>query len=130
VRLGGSAIRHQNALSAGNWVLAGTILTVIVSQDPIHVWFDMDEGQYLEWSRQGRQASGPRPPQAPRIPVKVGLSTDQGFPREGVVDFIDNHFDPKTATIRIRAVLPNPDRLMLPGLFVRVRMPLETPRKP
>ena len=49
---------------------------------------------------------------------------------DGVVDFVDTRLDPKAGTIRFRAVLPNADRLMISGLFVRVRMPLETPRKP
>jgi membrane fusion protein, multidrug efflux system len=118
-------------LSEGNWVLTGTTLTVIVSQDPIHVSFDMDERHYLQFFvHQWHQAGGSTSAKPPRIPVKIGLSIEQGFPHEGVVDFVDNRFDPKTATIHVRAVLPNADRLMLPGLFVRVRMPLATPRKP
>jgi multidrug efflux system membrane fusion protein len=89
----------------------------------------MDERQYLQLSRQWRQAGGSaaKPPQ---IPVKIGLSIEQDFSHKGVVDFIDNQCDPTTGTIRVRAVLPNPDRLMLPGLSVRVRMPLESPQKP
>ena len=116
-------------LSAGNWVLPGTVLTTIVSEDPIHVYFDMDQRSYLQFSHQRRQA-GRAASAKPAIRVKVGLSTDKGFPHEGVVDFVDNKFDPKTGTILIRAVLPNADRQMLPGLFARVRMPLESPPAP
>jgi multidrug efflux system membrane fusion protein len=117
-------------LSTGNWVLPSTILTVIVSQDPIHVFFDVDERQYLQSSQQWRQVGGSSSVKPPRIPVQIGLPIEEGFPHEGVIDFVDNRFDATTGTIRMRAILPNPDGLMLPGLFVRIRLPLETPRKP
>ena len=120
----------RTKVSEGSWVLPGTTMVVILSLNPIHVSFDMDARQYFQFSRQWRQAGEYLSAQPPRIPVKVGLSIEEGFPHEGVVDFVDNQFDPKTDTIRVRAVLPNTDRLMLPGLFVRVRLPLETPRKP
>jgi multidrug efflux system membrane fusion protein len=116
-------------LSVGNWVLPGATLAVIVSLDPIHVSFDVDERQYLQLSRRWRETGRSTPAKPPRVPVKIGLSVEPDFPRKGVVDFVDNQFEPKTGTIRFRAVLANPDRLMLPGLFVRVRMPLETPQK-
>ncbi len=117
-------------LSVGNWVLPGATLAVIVSLDPIHVSFDVDQTHYLQLARRWRQTGGAASAKPPRIPVKIGLSIDPDFPREGVVDFVDNQFDPKTATIRFRAILANADRLMLPGLVVRVRMPLEMPQKP
>lgn len=115
-------------LSAGNWVLPSAILAVIVSQDPVRVSFDMDEATFLDLSRQWRHVSGSA--NVPQIRVKVGLSTEPDFPHEGVVDFVDNQFDPQTGTIRVRAVLPNPDGLLLPGLFARIRMLRESPRSP
>ena len=117
-------------ISAGNWVLPSANLTEIVSQDPIHVSFDVDERQYLQSFRQWGQAGGTATAKPPSVSVKIGLSIEEGFPHEGVIDFVDNRFDPTTGTIRMRAVLANPDRLMLPGLLVRVRVPLETPRNP
>jgi multidrug efflux system membrane fusion protein len=117
------------SLSVGNWVLPGAVLAVIVSEDPIYVVFDLDERQYLQCSRRWRQAGGSASAKPPRIAVKIGLTVEEGFPHDGVVDFIDNQFDPKTGTIRFRAILSNADRLMLPGLFARVRMSLETSHK-
>jgi membrane fusion protein, multidrug efflux system len=117
-------------LSAGNSVLPGTALTTIVSQDPIYVYFDLDEKHYRQFSRQWRQAETAAPAKVPQIPVKIGLSTEQDFPHDGVIDFVDNHFDPKTGTIRVRAVLSNADRAMLPGMYARVRLPMTASQKP
>ena len=95
-----------------------TLLTTIVSLDPVHVYFESDEQTFLRYNamaRNGERRNG-------RNPVRVGLSGDEGFPHEGVIDFIDNHLDPATGTIRTRAVLPNPERRFTPGLFARVQL--------
>jgi membrane fusion protein, multidrug efflux system len=117
-------------VSAGNWVLPSAILTVIVSQDPIHVSFDMDERQYLKSYRQWGQAGAAATAKPAPIPVKIGLSIEEGFPHEGIIDFIDNRFDSTKGTIRMRALVANADGLILPGLFARVRIPRETSRSP
>jgi membrane fusion protein, multidrug efflux system len=109
-------------VDVGSTVRPGTVLTTIISEDPIHVYFDVPEKQYLQLVRRGRQARGSAELKDLAIPVRVGLADEQGFPREGKLDFVDNRCDPKTGTVRFRAVLPNPDRLLMPGLFVRVRM--------
>ena len=105
--------------TAGNLAQADTtVLTTIVSQDPVHVYFETDEQTFLrygEMARRGERADS-------RNVVRVGLANESGYPHEGVVDFTDNRVDPSTGTIRARAVLSNPDRVFTPGLFARVRL--------
>ena len=106
-------------VTTGNLVQAGpaapTLLTTIVSLDPIYVYFDSDEQAYLKYIRAG----GARPSGRP---VDVALANETGFPHEGRLDFIDNRVDPTAGTIRLRAVLPNPANVFAPGLFARVRV--------
>ncbi len=106
-------------VTEGNLAQAdSTLLTTVVSQDPMYVYFESDEQSFLryqELARKGERAST-------KNPVRVGLASEQGYPHEGMVDFIDNQVDPNTGTIRARAVLPNPDRIFTPGLFARVQL--------
>jgi multidrug efflux system membrane fusion protein len=98
-----------------------TLLTTIVSLDPVYVYFEGDERSYLRYnamSRNGTRASS----RDVRNPVRVGLSGDAGFPYEGEMDFMDNQVNPDTGTIRARAMLANPDRVFTPGLFARVQL--------
>lgn len=101
----------------GNYVSAGTqVLTSVVALDPIYVSFDGDERSYLDFRQDpgaGKAAT----------PVYVGLANESGFPHEGKLNFIDNALDPASGTIRVRALLPNPQRHFTPGLFARVRLP-------
>jgi len=109
-------------VTAGNLVAAGaSVLTTIVALDPIHVWFEGDEQVYLKYRALAR-AGGLAPGRDGRIAVFVGLSSETGHPHEGRVDFVDNRLDPRTGTIRVRAVLPNRDRVFTPGLFARVKL--------
>jgi RND family efflux transporter MFP subunit len=100
-----------------------TPLTSIVSVDPIEVVFDVDEAHYL--SLLGGRGADPR---ARRMKALVGLMTDEGRPHVGVVDFLDNVFDRSTGTVRFRAILPNPNGALMPGLFARVRLETSEPR--
>jgi RND family efflux transporter MFP subunit len=112
-------------VSAGNLVVADqTTLATIVSLDPIYVTFDMDERTLLRLRRlQGEgQAAG-----AAGTPVFVGLADEQGYPHKGQFASEDIRVDPGTGTLRCRAVLPNPKGLLLPGLFVRVRLTVAPP---
>jgi multidrug efflux system membrane fusion protein len=98
-----------------------TLLTTIVSMDPVYVYFEGDERSYLrynEMSRNGTRASS----RDTGNPVRVGLAGDAGYPYEGEMDFMDNQVNSDTGTIRARAVLPNPDRIFTPGLFARVQL--------
>lgn len=116
----------RELVTEGNLVNDGTgtatLLTTIVSLDPIYVYFEVDEKAYL---RQGaRRRTGERGTlQVAVNPVFVGLADEEGFPHEGRLDFLDNRFDPAVGTIRARAVVDNPDGMLTPGLFARVKLP-------
>ena len=104
----------QAQVSVGDYVAAGpapTLLTTLVSSDPVYVYFTSDEQTFLRFAS---RAQG--------TPVKVGLADEQGYPHTGKIDFIDNRVDAATGTIRLRAVVPNPDQRLTPGLFARVRL--------
>ncbi len=106
-------------LTQGNLAEADTsLLTTVVSLDPVHVYFDSDEQTFLRYNELARK--GERS-QSQNL-VRVGLADEAGYPHAGTVDFIDNQVDPRTGTIRARAVLPNPDHVFTPGLFARVQL--------
>jgi multidrug efflux system membrane fusion protein len=110
------------AVRPGNLVQAGTtLLTTLVSIDPVYVEFEGDERMYLKYQQMSRNGERPSSRDA-RNPVRVGLADEQGYPHEGEMVFVDNALDPSTGTIRARAVLPNKDRIFTPGLFARVRL--------
>jgi len=99
----------------------GTLLTTIVSLDPLYAYFEANERDYLKYVRLAK--SGARPSSRDfKNPVFVGTADEQGFPHEGYMDFVDNQIDRGTGTIQGRAIIPNPDGLLAPGLFVRLRL--------
>ena len=101
-------------ITPGNLVQAGpTLLTTIVSLDPIYVYFDTDEQAYLKYIVSGRPNGRP---------VYVGLANEEGFSHEGTLDFVDNRVDRSAGTIHVRAVLANKSHQFTPGLFARVRL--------
>lgn len=122
----------RNFVSVGNLVNSGgaqsTLLTTLVSLDPIYCYFEMDERAYLRDMRQTRQGT-PDQGNGSKTPVFVGLTDETGFPHQGVIDFVDNRLDPNTGTITGRAVIPNPTLALTPGLFARVRVPASAPYK-
>jgi multidrug efflux system membrane fusion protein len=95
-----------------------TLLTTLVSQDPMYIYFESDEQAFLRYADLARK--GER--DGVRNPVRIGLANEEGYPHDGAVDFIDNQVDAKTGTIRARAVVSNPDRVFTPGLFARVQL--------
>lgn len=106
----------------GNLVQAGSsLLTTLVSVDPVYVEFEGDERMYLKYQQMSRNGERPSSRDA-RNPVRVGLADEQGYPHEGEMVFVDNALDPSTGTIRARALLPNKDRVFTPGLFARVQL--------
>jgi RND family efflux transporter MFP subunit len=109
-------------VTSGNFVANGqTLLTTLVSLDPIYVTFDGDEQAYLKLTKRAREASSGAAG-ATRNPVRVGLADENGYPHEGAIVFVDNALDPATGTIRNRALLDNHERLFTPGLFARIRL--------
>ncbi|MEP6733230.1 MAG: efflux RND transporter periplasmic adaptor subunit [bacterium] len=119
-RVGRAEITRGNLVQAGP--PTGSLLTTIVSLDPIYVYFDSDEQLYLKNATAfAALRSVPGARAAPR-PVFVGLANESGYPHEGTLDFVDNQVDRTAGTIRVRAVVPNPSHFFAPGLFARVRL--------
>jgi RND family efflux transporter MFP subunit len=115
--------RVSNALvTPGNLVQASpaTLLTTVVSLDPMYVYFDSDEQTYLRYAGQAKSSGSNW--RTARLPVYLGLANETGFPHEGRLDFVDNQVDPNTGTIRTRAVFSNKSRALTPGLFARVKL--------
>lgn len=111
----------------GNLVTADvTILTTIVSLDPIHAYFDVDERTLLRLRRLVRDGTLPMAADG-QARVQIGLADEDSFSLNGVVDFVDNQLDPGTGTLRVRAEVANPYHLLSPGLFVRIRFPTSIP---
>jgi membrane fusion protein, multidrug efflux system len=106
--------RVSNAVvTAGNLVDSSTLLTTLVSDDPVHVYFDIDEHTYLEHVQHTGDA---------HAAAYVGLINEAGYPHAARLDFVDNQVDPDHGTIRARAVLDNPDGRFTPGLFARLKL--------
>ena len=103
-----------------------TLLTSIVSLDPIYIYFDMDEATYLKYNRLYFEGKRPSSRENPN-PIQVTLSGETKPSHEGKVDFLDNRMDASTGTLRGRAVIPNKDFSILPGQFGRVRLIASAP---
>lgn len=107
-------------LTAGNFVTAGqSVLTSIVSIDPIYAVFEADEQAFLKYADLSRRAAGVR---TAKNAVYMGLSNEEGFPHKGVISFVDNRLNPQTGTILARALFDNRERRFTPGLFARVKL--------
>jgi RND family efflux transporter MFP subunit len=127
--VGGRVSRY--VVTVGNLVQSGdqnggTLLTTIVSVDPMYAYFDVDEATALkvrQLNREGKSES----PRDGGYPISLGLANEDGFPHRGTINFVENQVNPKTGTIRARGVFPNKDQVLLPGLFGRVRTPIGRP---
>ena len=112
-------------VTEGNLVSSGpgeaTLMTTVVSLDPIHAHFDADERIFLRYSALARSA-GKADASSARLAIRMALADEEGFPREGRLDFLDNRLDPASGTIRGRAAFRNRDGALTPGLFVRLRV--------
>lgn len=101
-------------VNVGDYVAAGpapTSLTSVATTDPVYVYFTGDERTFLRFASHAEKAG-----------ISVGLADETGYPHTGTVDFVDNRLDPSTGTILVRAVVPNPDKRLAPGLFARVKL--------
>ncbi|HEX9392185.1 MAG TPA: efflux RND transporter periplasmic adaptor subunit [Usitatibacteraceae bacterium] len=120
-RVGRALVTAGNLITGG--VADGTLLTTIVSLDPVYVLFDADENTYLRYqklARSGERVSG----RIERKPLLLALANETEFKREGFMDFVDNKLDAATGTLRGRGVFRNTAALDLtPGMFARVRLP-------
>ncbi len=117
--IGGLVMGGPNAASS-------TLLTTLVSLDPIYLDFQMSEDDYLAYEHYVHGAT----PGAPvNDTVQAGLSDESGFPRQGTLNFIDNEIDPGSGTIHARATFANPDLFITPGAFAQLRLPIAAPRQ-
>ena len=116
----------RELMTAGNYVsgIAGnaTMLTTLVSVDPVYVYADVDENSLLKFNTllrgKGIAGSGDG-----RIPVQLQLADEEGYPHAGYIESFDNRLDPQTGSILLRAVFPNSEGRIVPGLFARIRVP-------
>lgn len=102
-------------VTVGNLVDGNTVLTSLVSADPMYVSFNGDESTYLQLGKLAR--SNPA-----ALKVHIGLANETGFPHEGHLEFVDNQIDPQAGSVRMRAVVNNKDGLLTPGLFAKVQL--------
>jgi len=119
-RVGRAIITPGNLVSSGPG--EATLMTTVVSLDPIYASFDADEQtfrKYADLARDGKVAS----PRDGGLLIRLAVASDHEFTREGKMNFLDNQIDPATGTIRGRAVFRNADRSLTPGLFVRLQFP-------
>jgi RND family efflux transporter MFP subunit len=116
-----------NLVQAGD-LTGGTLLTTIVSVDPMYAYFDVDERTVLrikQLIREGKLGT----PDNVEVPVWLGLANEDGFPHRGTINFVDNQVNTKTGTLKVRGVFPNKDETLSPGYFARVRVPVSAPHK-
>ena len=115
-RIARQLVTHGNLVQADS-----TVLTTLVSVDPIYAYFTVDERtvqKYLDQIKGGELADARTNP----IPVYLQLEGEQGFPHEGVIDFINNTYNSSTGSLQVRARFHNEDGFLMPGAFVRVRV--------
>jgi RND family efflux transporter MFP subunit len=121
----------RRLVDPGNLITADvTVLTTIVSRDPMYAYFDIDEGTMLQIRRlilSGKVTSS----RVAEMPVYLQLKDEKpaGFPHKGVVNFVDNANDPMQGTLRVRGVFPNTERLLSPGLYAKLRLPVGPPHR-
>jgi multidrug efflux system membrane fusion protein len=120
-------------LTLGNLVNQDqTLLTTVVSVDPMYVYFEMDEPTLLRTRRAVNEGKVKLPQDRMKIPVFMGLQGEDGFPHAGTINFVNNQVNPTTGSILVRGVFPNPPpkegrRLLSPGMFARIRMSIGLP---
>ncbi len=106
----------------------GTLLTTIMSVDPMYAYLDIDElaiQRIRRLVREGKFKSA----DDTAWPVSLGLATEERFPHQGTINFVDNQVNAKTGTLSVRGVFPNKDQALSPGFFARVRVPISPPRQ-
>lgn len=117
-----AAVTEGNLVSGGVSGAGATLLTTVVSQDPLYCYVDVDERsilKYIQLRKEGKRESALDKP----IPVEMQLADEEDFPHRGFTDFVDNKIDPNTGTLRCRGVFPNPERVLGPGFYARMRIP-------
>lgn len=115
-----SGLASRRMVDPGNLVKADdTMLTTIVSLDPMYATFDVDERTVLKVRRLIREGKL-KSARETSVPISIGLPDEEGYSVQGTINFVDNRVDTGTGTLRVRGVFENPKRLFSPGVFVRV----------
>ncbi|CAH0352565.1 efflux RND transporter periplasmic adaptor subunit [Aquabacterium sp. CECT 9606] len=107
-------------VTVGNLVDGNTVLTSVVSANPMYVSFNGDESTYLQLGKQARANPA-------AMKLHIGLANEKGFPHEGKLEFVDNRVDPVAGSVRMRGLVDNKDGLLTPGLFARVQVGTSSP---
>ena len=121
-RISRAQVTEGNLVSSGLSGVGASLLTTIVSLDPLYCYGDADERailKYIRLSKEGKRESA----RYKEIPAEVELADETGFPHKGYMDFVDNRIDPNTGTMRARGVFSNADHSLSPGFFARIRIP-------
>jgi RND family efflux transporter MFP subunit len=126
-RIDRALVSEGNLLTGGQG--SGTLLTKIVSEQPMYVYFDVDERSLLRYMRQRDEGQDAAPGSLRNagIPCYLQLADESDFSHVGVLDFVESEVNPSTGTARLRGVFPNEDRQLASGLFVRVKIPVSQP---
>jgi multidrug efflux system membrane fusion protein len=117
----------RNLVDVGNLVGATekTLLTTVQDDESVYAYFNVSELDLLPLLRKFAKEKGHPEKPAGKVPVYMGLADETGYPHKGYFDFADTKVDSSTGTIQVRAIFPNPDGLLMAGLFVRVRVPVD-----
>jgi len=121
-RISRALVTEGNLISGGVSGAGASLLTTLVSLDPLYCYGDADERailKYIRLSKEGKRESA----RDKEIPAEMQLADETGFPHKGYMDFVDNRVDPNTGTLRARGVFPNADHSLAPGFFARLRIP-------
>jgi membrane fusion protein, multidrug efflux system len=118
----------RHLVDVGNLVGAtdNTLLATVVRDDSMYVYFSISELDLLRLTRKALKKNGAATPQDGQAPAYMGLADEPGYPRTGTLDYTDIKVDSSTGTIQVRAIFPNPDGILYPGMFARIRIPLDT----
>ncbi len=120
----------RNLVDMGNLVSADkTLLTTIVNDHSIYVYFNISEHDVLALARKYLKDGKISAPDSDVIPASMGLADEKGYPHVGKIDFSDVELDASTGTMQVRGIFPNPEGLFTAGMFVRIRVPIEKSMK-
>lgn len=116
----------RTLVTAGNWISAGnasgaTLLTTIVSQNPVYLYFDVNENNYIKYKRLAERGVAGNASEI-GASIQIALPDEKGFPHKATLNFLDNRLDQGTGTLRARALVQNDKGLFSPGMFARVRV--------
>jgi membrane fusion protein, multidrug efflux system len=112
----------REQVTVGNLVQADTtLLTNVVSVDPIYAYFNVDERAVLNYEKQVREGVM-TDSRSGSVPVYLQLENENGFPHQGHIDFVNNQFNASTGTLQVRGLFPNANAVLIPGAFVRIRV--------